>query len=106
MAKFDVTNYIKDFAIAGKPTRAPEILEWLLNNVGPYDATWLDETRLTAAQVTNYAIGTTWSLNVVAETPTVNGEQARGFKLNWILEIEDDTAAMQFKLIWSESKLK
>jgi hypothetical protein len=101
MARFDVTNYIK-VDIRTESSKATEILEWLRANVGPYDEDWLVKTRLTPEQVTNYAIGVNWTLNVVAESEP----NTRGFNLRWVLEIMDDIAAMQFKLIWPLSKLK
>jgi hypothetical protein len=95
MVEFDITDYLDEDEGNSKILK-----EWLQVNVGGLDLDWYlkfsqsahaSEGRGKGWQI-SFAIGKTFRANRYPLT-----------LLSWILKIEDDLVAVQFKMIWPES---
>jgi hypothetical protein len=100
MVKFDITDYLVGKGLDDAITDGSDMIQWFRENVGELDAEWMSVFKIKPEDITNTGRGYGWAMHA---QPHSIFYSKRTF--TWIAEIQDDTAAMQFKLIWPEAKI-
>jgi hypothetical protein len=95
MVKFDITDYLHvdegNYLL---------LHEWLKTHVGCTDIHWYIKHSQSAHPWEG--IGNGWKISFVIGK-AFRSDRFPPSLLNWILELEDDLVAVQFKMIWPES---
>lgn len=96
MVQFDITDYLN-----ADEENIKTVKSWLYENVGDLDVHWYCHHSQRAHEFEGEGKG--WKIRM---------SLGKAFRKNsfsivsWILEIEDDMPAMQFKLIWPDTALQ
>lgn len=104
MVKFDITDYLVSQLFDEPETDGSDMIQWLRQNVGDLDAAWLDAHKIKAEDITNSGRGHGWAVHAHPNSPYA-AKSGKFKRFTWIVELADDTAAMQFKLIWPQAKI-
>jgi hypothetical protein len=95
MVEFDITDYL-----AADSENYKELRSWLSDNVGSLDVTWYCQRSQYAHKYEGEGKG--WAIRMCVGK-TFRKNSFPYILISWILELKDDLAAVQFKLVWPET---